>query len=52
MPAVLGLVPDALSLAVQNLLGDLIAGVRRQAVQRDRSGSGGGQQLVVELVAA
>ena len=35
--AVLGLVPDALALAVEHLGGDLLAGVGREAVQRDRA---------------
>ena len=36
VPAVLRLVPDALPVAVEHRLGDLLARVRRQAVQRDR----------------
>ena len=34
MPAILGLVPDALALAVENVGGDLLAWVRRQVVHR------------------
>ena len=48
--AVLGLVPDALALAVEDLLGDLLARVRGQAVQRDRARRGAVEQRVVEPV--
>ena len=37
MTAVLGLVPDPLTLPVENLLGDLLARVGRQTVERDRT---------------
>src|SRR3954454_8390001 len=48
--AVLGLVPDALALPVEHGLGDLLARVRGQAVQRDRVPGGALEQRVVEAV--
>ena len=51
MAAVLRLIPDALALPVEHRLGDLLARMGREAVQRDRARRGRGQQLVVELVA-
>ena len=50
MPAVLGLVPDALAVAVEDRLGDLLAGVRGQAVEGDRAGRAAVEQRVVEPV--
>ena len=38
MPPVLGLVPDPLPVAIQDPLGDLLAGVRGEAVKCDRAG--------------
>jgi hypothetical protein len=43
---VLGLIPGALARAVEHLLGDLLTGVRGQAVQRDRPGRGEVEQRV------
>ena len=48
--AVLGLVPDALARAVEDLGGDLLAGVRRQVVHRERARRGGVEQRVVDAV--
>src|ERR1700754_2971079 len=48
--AVLGLLPDALPVAVEDLGGDLLARMRGQAVQGDRVGRGLVEQRVVELV--
>ena len=50
MPAVLGLIPDALSRSVEDLVGDLVARMGRQAVQRDRPRRGERKQLVVDPV--
>ena len=49
--AVLGLVPDGRVRPVEDLLGDLLAVVRRQAVEHDRVGAGEREQLVVDLEA-
>ncbi len=49
--AVLGLVPDALARAVEDLGGDLLAGVRGQVVHRERARRGGVEQRVVDAVA-
>src|SRR6476620_2081384 len=46
---VLGLVPDGGVLAVEDVGGDLLAGVRGQAVQDDGAVLGGGEQVGVEL---
>src|SRR3954454_6597652 len=46
----LRLVPDRLPLAVEHRLADLLARVRRQAVQRDRALGGAIQQRVVDPV--
>src|SRR4051794_33765683 len=48
--AVLGLLPDALALAVEHGLRDLLTGVGGQAVQRDRARGGAVEQRVVETV--
>ena len=50
VPAVLGLVPDALALAVEHRRGDLLARVRGQAVQRERARRGAVEQRVVDPV--
>src|SRR5262249_3218583 len=48
--AILGLVPDPLARAVQDVWGDLLAWVGREAVQRDRAGCGLVQQGIVEAI--
>src|SRR5215218_767865 len=49
MQAVLGLVPDGGLLAVEDLGGDLFAGVGGEAVEDDRTVLGGGEEVGVEL---
>src|SRR6185437_16996299 len=51
VPAVLGLVPDALAGAVEDIRRDLLARVSRQVVQREGAGRGGVEQRVVDAVA-
>ena len=51
MTAVLGLIPDPLALAVENLGGDLLARVRGQVVQGEGLGRRGVEQRVVDAVA-
>ena len=51
MAAVLGLVPDALARAVEDLGGDLLAGMRGQVVHREGARRGGVEQRVVDPVA-
>ena len=46
VPAILGLVPDPLPVAVEDRSGDLLPGVRGEAVQREGAGSGLVEQLV------
>ena len=46
--AVLGLVPDSLAGSVEHFLGDLLAGVGRQAVKCERARRSTVQQRVVE----
>src|SRR4051812_2546611 len=46
MTAVLGLVPDALAVAVEHRLADLLAGMGGEAVQRDRTRGGAIEQRV------
>ena len=48
--SVLGLIPDALALPVEDLGGDLLARVRGQAVQRDGVRRGAVEQRVVDAV--
>src|ERR1700685_2658441 len=52
VPAVLGLVPDALARAVEDLGGDLVAGMGGQVVHGERAGGGGVEQRVVDAVGA
>src|SRR5687768_15787705 len=49
--AVLGLVPDGAARAVEDVGGDLLARVRREAVEDDRLGIGELEQLLVNGVA-
>src|ERR1039458_2922671 len=51
VPAILGLVPDPLAGAVEELGGDLLAGVRGEIVHRKRAGGGEVEQRIVEEVA-
>src|SRR5215212_8015936 len=50
VPAVLRLVPDPLAVAVEDLGGDLLTGMRGEAVQRDGPGRGRVEEGVVEPV--
>ena len=50
MAAVLGLIPDALARAVEDLGCDLLARVGGQAVQSDRAGGGRVEQSIVDAV--
>ena len=51
VPAVLRLVPDALAWAVQHFGRDLVARMRRQAVQRDRSWRRQVKQRIIDPIA-